>query len=214
MSENWSLSFRTPCSNSFAFQVSGYGKPKVDAKFRSTYVVAMSNQFTSKTILLCATFLFSPLLTSFVNAQTNFDIVEGPYFYFSVTSENGSLREIRSRVVPNVPRHVCYGWRMRLQNSAKLVQFTEEFSLPSEPDYWSNENNSYATNAISNDRKKSITKRFVLPQDGWIGNGWCVAKGDPNGTYSMKIFVSGVAIKEIDFEVVSLADYQKRSGKD
>ncbi|MCP5083113.1 MAG: hypothetical protein GY948_15610 [Alphaproteobacteria bacterium] len=186
----------------------------MDKEFTGTYVPVMHNKFIAGTAQLSAIIMFCLTVTTHAVAQQNVGVTGKPDFYFSIRSQDGNLREYRSKIVPNIPLHVCYGWRLKLVNVTNIVQFTEKFSLPSEPAFWSSEDNSYATSAISKDRKTSVTKKYVVPEEGWIGNSWCVVEGDPLGVYKMRIFVSDVPIGEISFEIVSLADYRKRSAKD
>ena len=60
------------------------------------------------------------------------------------------------------------------------------------------------TNRIVNNRRTSITKRFVTPVDGWVENAWCVVKGDPEGDYSIKVYLNNQFIKKFDFEIRKL----------
>jgi hypothetical protein len=122
---------------------------------------------------------------------------------FSTWSSDGSIitQELDTNSVPLIPKRICYGWGVKVSTDAKLIKFREEFSLPSEPKYWSGENNEFATNSIINKRQTSITTQFAAPDKGWIKHGWCVAKGDPEGDYSMRVYFNDRFIKKFDFEV-------------
>ena len=92
---------------------------------------------------------------------------------------------------------------MELELNTSLLR--NEFTLPTEPKRWSGENNEFATNKIINKRRTSVTNRFVTPDKGWVENAWCVVKGDPEGDYSMKVYLNDQFIKKFDFKVRKLA---------
>ncbi|WP_162938169.1 hypothetical protein [Kiloniella sp. EL199] len=148
-------------------------------------------------------------LTSMSFAQEKVNVVSESNFHALIIDKNGVTRKYETTVIPNIPDFVCYGWQLQLTNADNLVKFTEKFSLPSEPDYWANEDNKYATNTISNDRKTSVTEKFVVPDNEWIENSWCIAEGDPNGIYTMEVFISGALAHEFKFEIVSVKEFQK-----
>ncbi|WP_085907464.1 hypothetical protein [Kiloniella majae] len=153
-------------------------------------------------------------LTFVSSAQEKTNIISDSNFYALIIDKNGATQRYETTVVPNIPDFVCYGWQLKLTNASNLVNFREKFSLPYEPNYWENEDNTYATNTISNDRKTSITEKFIVPDDGWIENSWCVAEGDPNGIYIMEIFISDIFVHEFKFEVVPVNQFRKLQNED
>ena len=161
-------------------------------------------------IVFCTGFLLIANSANLAFAKVKNGIISDAIFYFSVIGSDGTVRKFERNVVPNIPKNVCYGWRLKLKNASNIVKFTEEFSLPSEPNYWPNEDDSYATNTVSKDRKSSLTQKFVTPKHGWIENGWCIVEGDPLGIYKMKIFISDVFVYEFEFEVLTLDNFRKR----
>jgi len=54
---------------------------------------------------------------------------------------------------------------------------------------------------ITNNRRTSITEVFVVPENGWIENVSCVAEGDPEGEYSINIYIDEKYIQRFDFKV-------------
>ena len=129
--------------------------------------------------------------------------VEETEFLVTLSDRQGNTVMFRSEIVPLIPYRSCYGWRVRLSGDESLVKFKEIFRLPAEPEIWSAENDEFSTSRIAKDRRTSITERFAVPDDGWIGNSWCVVEGDPEGTYSMDVYVNGEFVKAFDFEVRS-----------
>lgn len=141
-------------------------EPVLDKNLREHMVCLMINRSTTASLLLCATALFFSNGMTLAFGQSKIEIVSGPEFHVSLISGDGAVRNYQSNLVPNIPIRACYSWRLQLSGADSIVRFTEEFTLPTEPDYWSNEDNSYATNVISKDRKTSVTKKFVVPEDG------------------------------------------------
>ena len=86
--------------------------------------------------------------------------------------EHGVSQDFDATIVPLVPERVCYGWRIKVPSSIKLIKFREEFTLPTEPTRWSGENDEFATNKIIDKRRTSVTNRFITPDKGWVGNIW------------------------------------------
>ncbi|TQV76107.1 hypothetical protein [Denitrobaculum tricleocarpae] len=107
----------------------------------------------------------------------------------------------QSNQVPFLPGQSCYGWRLRLSDAGKVVSFREILTLPSDPAYWPHAPSEFDTTARFTDRTTTITERYVAPEEGWIGNGWCVLEGDPKGAYSVEVSINGVFAQRFDFEV-------------
>jgi len=77
--------------------------------------------------------------------------------------------------VPLRPRDACYGWRLHFSNNAPgEVAWRGEFTLPGTP---------------GKDPTLLVTKKSEKPLGGWIGDGWCVTKGDPTGEHVIKVYV-------------------------
>ncbi len=107
----------------------------------------------------------------------------------------------QSNRVPFLPGQSCYGWRLRLSDAGKVVSFREVLTLPSDPAYWPDAPSEFDTTARFTDRTTTVTERYVAPEEGWIGNGWCVLEGDPKGAYSVEVSINGVFAQRFDFEV-------------
>lgn len=117
------------------------------------------------------------------------------------TPDDEATYSYQSNLVPFLPGHSCYGWRLRLSDAGKVVTFREVLTLPSDPAYWPHEPSEFDITAKSRDRTTTVTERHVAPEEGWIGNGWCVLEGDPKGAYSVEISINGQFAQRFDFEV-------------
>lgn len=126
---------------------------------------------------------------------------ESAEFVVFLTDGRGGLQVLGSKIVPLVPNLACYGWRIRVLDIQGTVKMREVFTLPKEPDYWGGETDEFGTNRIVGDRRTSITERFEVLRDGWVANSWCVAEGDPEGRYTMEVFINDVFIERFDFLV-------------
>ena len=146
------------------------------------------------------------LLVLVISTQSQAASVKAAEFLVSLHDREGNQTMIyQSNLVPLIPNRVCYGWRIRLASDKGLIKFKEIFSLPTEPEFWGGENDEFSPNAIAKDRKTSVTERFAYVKDGWISHSWCVAKGDPEGKYTMEVYIEGEFAKRFDFEVRSVS---------
>ena len=94
--------------------------------------------------------------------------------------------------VPLRPRDACYGWRLHFSNEAPgEVAWRGEFTLPAAP---------------GKDPTLLVTKKSEKPLGGWIGDGWCVTKGDPTGEHVVKVYVRDILAKTFAFHVVAPED--------
>ncbi len=128
---------------------------------------------------------------------------EGPAaeFFVMLRAPDGTKDIHLGNRVPLIPGRACYGWRARVTGGAGQVAFREILSLPGDPPIRNGEDDQHGTTEKAKDRKKTVTERFVRPRDGWISNFWCVAKGDPEGTYAMEVFIAEQFVKRFDFDV-------------
>ncbi len=131
--------------------------------------------------------------------------IEKTEFFVLFNNGTGVFEKYQTTSVPLVPKRSCYGWRIKFKGALKLARYKEILSLPSAPKYWPGENNEFAANKITNNRRVSITERYVVPKNGWIKNTWCVVKGDPVGDYSIKVFVDETFVQQFDFELKKLS---------
>src|SRR3989442_5099534 len=94
--------------------------------------------------------------------------------------------------VPLRPREACYGWRLHFSNDPPgEVAWRAEFTLPAKP---------------GNDATPLVTKKSEKTQGGWIGDGWCVTKGDPAGEHVIKVYVRDSLARTFTFSVVAPED--------
>ena len=127
-------------------------------------------------------------------------------FVVTIRNDDGTIAAYQGEAVPYLPGQACYRWRIRLDHPPSLVRYDEVFTLPAAPETWGGEDRDYATNTISQDRRTSMTSEFAVPVDGWIEHGWCVADGDPPGTYEMAIGIDGTPAATFTFTLVNPAE--------
>lgn len=91
--------------------------------------------------------------------------------------------------VPLRPRNACYGWRLHFsKNTLGKLAWREEFTLPGQP---------------GKGDTLLVRKKSETPQNGWLGNTWCVTKGDPVGEHVIKAYVQDSLARAFTFFVVA-----------
>jgi hypothetical protein len=129
-------------------------------------------------------------------------VVEESEFLVLLIGPDGSASVIESDVVPLIPDHVCFGWRIRVSGTDTVVKQVEELILPVAPDVWVGiEDDEFSPTQLSADRRTATTTTFVTPQDGWMENTWCIAPGDPAGPHTIRVTADGALLREFDFTV-------------
>lgn len=93
-----------------------------------------------------------------------------------------------------------FGWRMHLVGKGQTVKLREELTLPAPPRTWRHDGHT----DVSADHRTAVTERAVSPADGWLENYWSFTEGDPEGLYTLRIFVDDQLAREFRFRVDSL----------
>jgi len=105
-------------------------------------------------------------------------------FTISVPTASGSPIVESTTLVPLLAG-TCYDWHLKLGKTKGAVEITELYTLPAEPESWGISEGSAIV--VSDDRMSATSTLSLTPEDGWIGSGWCVSDGDPEGAYSFEI---------------------------
>lgn len=95
----------------------------------------------------------------------------------------------------------CYEWRLKLAKTKGAVDITEVFTLPSAPAGWGDVGDNVT---ISDDMLVATSTMSLVPEDGWIWHGWCVAEGDPVGDYMIEIEVGDEVLATFPFTVEAM----------
>ncbi|MEO6276523.1 hypothetical protein [Roseateles sp.] len=136
-------------------------------------------------------------------AQSQVDVVGSVFGLFKLRSDGTALFE-PATVVPLVQGQ-AYGWMLKLRTDAKQVRWREEFMLPAAPEVWNGAASVPADagvkHTLSADSRVSIMERVVAPEGGVLMNSWAVEKGDPAGTYRIRVFVEGRLAASFEFDV-------------
>ena len=111
-----------------------------------------------------------------------------------------TLRE-STTLVPLLPG-ACYNWRLQLGKVKSVLDITEVYTLPAAPQSWGLGDDSSIV--VADDQLSATSTLRLAPLNGWIENGWCVAAGDPEGTYSFDILSGGMLLHRFEFEVRAL----------
>jgi hypothetical protein len=118
---------------------------------------------------------------------------------FVVSFTNGSGEQVvqSARVVP-ATTGACYSWRLRLAKTKAAVEITEVLRLPSAPETWDPGSD---VSDVSSDGLNATTALSLVPEDGWITHGWCVAEGDPTGRYRIEVSTATKSLQVFGFDL-------------
>lgn len=117
-------------------------------------------------------------------------------FIVTVTEASGEQSSLSTTTVP-LRNGACYDWRIRFDKTKGDITVTEAFTLPSAPASWGTLENT----TISQDGRTAISTTVLTPTDGWIGNGWCAAKGDPVGDHLIEVWLGDELLGSFPFVV-------------
>lgn len=124
-------------------------------------------------------------------------------FFVALMDKQGKLEVYASTRVPFDSKNSCYGWQVKLSGVSGAIESREILRMPSKPmGGWPvvTDGSSKITPSLD---QKSATKEATLEiTDGWVSNMWCVADGDPLGSYSMDVILNGRFIETFKFDVV------------
>lgn len=119
-------------------------------------------------------------------------------FTITVPTASGSPIVESTTLVPLLAG-TCYDWHLKLGKVKGAVEITEFYTLPAEPESWGISDGSAIV--ISDDRMSATSTLSLTPEDGWIGSGWCVSDGDPEGDYSFQIKAGDRVLETFQFEL-------------
>jgi hypothetical protein len=120
-------------------------------------------------------------------------------FIVRIKTESGTWKSSESSIVPYLPGRSCFQWRLHLtgDDTAQFV-LKQIYTMSARPEQWT-------TNRpmlLTNERKSATTiERLMLPSDGWITRGWCVAKGDPLGRHIIDVYLNNFLSKRFTFQL-------------
>jgi len=136
-------------------------------------------------------------------AAPQVEVLGSVFGIFNLRSDGTAVFE-PAKVVPLV-KGQGYGWMLKLRTDARQVRWREEFVLPAAPAVWNGAASVTADagvkHTVSADSRVSVMERVVAPEDGLVMNSWAVEKGDPAGTYRIRVFVEGRLAASFEFEV-------------
>lgn len=121
-------------------------------------------------------------------------------FIVYLLGQDGTPDVREGDVVPYLPREGCWAWGLRLDVDAGAVDVVETLILPEPAGTWE----AYASTLYSDDGRSATNHLSLVPDDGWIGNAWCVGEGDPTGDHKIIVEIAGAVVATFDFTVEKL----------
>lgn len=91
----------------------------------------------------------------------------------------------------------CYGWLLQFEPVAGTVEIEEVLTIPAKAEHWGTADRS----VVSGDGTSARTVVKVDGRQGSAQHSWCVAEGDPEGTYSFAISRDGREVGELRFKL-------------
>lgn len=122
---------------------------------------------------------------------------------FTIAVPDGSGGQITesSTLVPLL-EGACYDWHIKLAKTKGTIEVVEVYTMPGQPEHLGLDENGQSV--VSDDGLTVTTTRSLTPDDGWIGDGWCVSAGDPVGPYSFEIKAGDTLLHRFEFTVEEL----------
>ncbi len=87
-----------------------------------------------------------------------------------------------------------FGWRMQLRTKLTTVRVREELTLPAEPRTWGDPEPGLKRRTLA-DGRTATTELLLVPVDGVIQFTWTVTRGDPAGTWLLKVQVEDLPVQ-------------------
>ena len=124
-------------------------------------------------------------------------------FFVGLMDTQGKLEVYASTQVPFDSKNSCYGWQVKLSGVSGAIESREILRMPSKPmGGWPVATDGSSKITPSLDQKSAMTDATLEITDGWVSNMWCVADGDPLGSYSIDVILNGRFIETFKFDVV------------
>lgn len=127
--------------------------------------------------------------------------VLGADFRAEAVSPDGQIVSAPAERLPNLPG-LCYRWTLRVTPADRLVQVEERLELPAPATQWGGvDGNDESPTKLSEKGRVGTTPLFASLRSGEIGNGWCIAEGDPDGDYRITVSFEGRVLHRFRFFV-------------
>lgn len=123
--------------------------------------------------------------------------VEDVVFGIPVEGEDSEPGFSETRAVPHV-QDQRYGWMMSLHTGRDRVRVREELTLPAPPISWGRA----ATDpraTLSEDRRRAVVEEETTYDR--VQRSWSIDHGDPEGVYTLRLYVEDVLVGEAAFIV-------------
>ena len=103
--------------------------------------------------------------------------------------------------VPYRPGAICWHWVVHTAPENREIRVREVVDLPARPRSWRDARARGAR--ISADGRSAETSFSDSIADSQVGRRWCVARGDPLGTYRIRVYLGPRELADIRFQMVA-----------
>jgi len=136
--------------------------------------------------------------TGFVQSSSAQTVVDSD-FTISVPRSPGQEDVVESTTLVPLLEGTCYNWHLRFGKTKGALDITEIYTLPAVPQSWGISEDSGIV--LSKDKLTATSLLSLVPLDGWVESGWCVADGDPEGDYRFDIMAGDKLLHRFEFEL-------------
>jgi hypothetical protein len=120
---------------------------------------------------------------------------------FSVIRDPGGDQIRETNRIPYRPRISCFEWVLEMMPVGRERVFSEVLELPGAATDWTSEDG--VPVEVAADGGSATVEHRLAADAGALGGSWCLAPGDPLGTYQVTVREGGRVIHHFDFEIVA-----------
>ena len=133
-------------------------------------------------------------------AATDKSILDARTFSVQRTPDGDAVEE--SNLVPYRPGISCFEWVMLFEPRDDARDFSEVLELPGASSDWSSDEADAPAVEVSADGSSGTVAHRLEAGETELGSSWCLAPGDPLGTYHVTVREGGRVIRRFDFRIV------------
>jgi hypothetical protein len=125
-------------------------------------------------------------------------IISSKFFVGIRNSKDEEFVWTESNFVQLTPDNSCYSWEIELDTELISIPTKEILILPNTPKVW---NSKEGEQTLHHDNKISVLEGNIKVENRIIAHTWCIAEGDPAGSYKLEIYIKGVLLETFSFVV-------------
>lgn len=149
---------------------------------------------------ITALFLAAFMLLQADSAERDKSVLDARTFAVERSPEGDRITE--SSRVPYRPGVSCFEWVLLLAPREDARNFRELLELPGVATDWSSVDEEAPPATVSDDGSSATVEHRLEAGQSELGSSWCIAPGDPLGTYHVTVREGDRVIHRFDFQIV------------